>query len=152
LPAFIYFLLNNFVLPKEFYDPHHRFPVMSYKNPEITELIREDSDEALLLSVLRRVYIMDDDPISAGASRARDLLSELASEGRDECRGSRESRKAQGKEGSGLSPIPALKLTDQGLVDAVKDDADEASELVFGRRRLPTLPSRRGNSPGRDSG
>jgi hypothetical protein len=45
--------------PEEYRDPRHRFPVMSYHNSEIKTLMRADSDEALLLSVLRRVFLWE---------------------------------------------------------------------------------------------
>ena len=49
LPAFIYYLLNDYKLPAELKDPSHRFPVTSYKNPWILEEISQSSTESYVL-------------------------------------------------------------------------------------------------------
>ena len=52
LPAFIYYLLNDYKLPEHLKDPSHRFPVASYKNPWILEEINQSSIESFILSVI----------------------------------------------------------------------------------------------------
>lgn len=49
LPAFIHFLLEEFSLPEHLNDPEARYPVMSYKNPQVMSDIEDGSPEANLV-------------------------------------------------------------------------------------------------------
>lgn len=49
LPGFIHYLLEEFELPKEAKDPKNRYPVISYKHPNITDEIHEGSPEHYIM-------------------------------------------------------------------------------------------------------
>lgn len=49
LPAFLHFLLREFVIPDDVKDPYGRYAVKSYKNPHLIQYLEEDSLETYLL-------------------------------------------------------------------------------------------------------
>jgi hypothetical protein len=49
LPAFLHFLLEEFIIPAHIVDPAKRFPTLSYHNPSVLDLINEGSPEHSLI-------------------------------------------------------------------------------------------------------
>ena len=54
MPAFIHFLLHEYELPEALQDPYNRYPVMSFKNPEILAEIDGGSPERFVRTLIRR--------------------------------------------------------------------------------------------------
>lgn len=86
IPAFLHFLLYEYVAPEGALDPDGRYPVASYKNPEITKMVNEGSTEQSVYNHINKSQIFeqgfDDYPPEwwqGSASELYDVLCETGS-------------------------------------------------------------------------
>ena len=84
IPAFLHYLLHEFETPEALKDPNNRFPVCSYKNPDVLLEVKQGSPESNLLhkfdsdgkeSLFNQGTIFDDE--DAGATNWEGTADEL---------------------------------------------------------------------------
>jgi len=61
IPAFLHFLLYEYKTPDHVVDPSGRYPVISYKNPEIERLLSEASTEESIMDMLDTSGVFSND-------------------------------------------------------------------------------------------
>tara|TARA_R110000764_G_scaffold100289_3_gene185249 strand:- start:150 stop:779 length:630 start_codon:yes stop_codon:yes gene_type:complete len=87
IPAFLHFLLYEYVPPVGALDPDGRYPVASYKNPDITRMVNESSTEASVFGHIKKselFHVGFDEEVAAqwwqgSASELYDILCETGS-------------------------------------------------------------------------